>query len=57
MYGTSVLEYVYVLWCLDTRSRRCHIPEDGILHSHGRENFYSYIISDFLDIVYHPVFI
>jgi hypothetical protein len=25
-----------------TRSIRCHIPEDGILHSHCRENFESY---------------
>jgi hypothetical protein len=27
-----------------TRSTRCHIPEDGILHSHHRENFKSYKI-------------
>jgi hypothetical protein len=26
-----------------TRSTRCHIPEDGILHSHRRENLKSYI--------------
>jgi hypothetical protein len=27
-----------------TRSTRRHIPEDGILHSHRRENFRSYIL-------------
>jgi hypothetical protein len=26
-----------------TSATRPHIPEDGILHSHGRENFKSYI--------------
>jgi hypothetical protein len=26
-----------------TRSTRCHIPEDGIFHSHRRENLKSYI--------------
>jgi hypothetical protein len=26
-----------------TRSTRCHIPEDGILHSHRRENLKSYL--------------
>jgi hypothetical protein len=28
---------------IHTRSTRRHIPEDGILHSHGRENLKSYI--------------
>jgi hypothetical protein len=26
-----------------TRDRRCHIPKDGILHCHSRENPKSYI--------------
>jgi hypothetical protein len=26
-----------------TRTKKCHIPEDGILHSHRRENLKSYI--------------
>jgi hypothetical protein len=26
-----------------TRATRRHIPDDGILHSHRRENLYSYI--------------
>jgi hypothetical protein len=29
-----------------TRSTLRHIPEDGILHSHGRENLKSYNITD-----------
>jgi hypothetical protein len=27
-----------------TIATRCHIPEDGILHSHRRENLKSYIV-------------
>jgi hypothetical protein len=28
---------------VSTRPARRHIPEDGILHSHGRENLKSYL--------------
>jgi hypothetical protein len=34
-----------------TRSARCHISEDGILHSHRRENLKSYIILFFLRLL------
>jgi hypothetical protein len=33
-----------------TRSTRHHIPEDGILHSHRRENLKSYIHTKCLEI-------
>jgi hypothetical protein len=42
-----------------TRSIQRHIPEDGILHSHGRENFRSYIFNfpsdreTFLTVILH----
>jgi hypothetical protein len=44
-----------------TTSTRLHTPEDGILHSHRRENLKSYIypivrITGFLDFFHHPVF-
>jgi hypothetical protein len=29
-----------------TRSTRCHIPKDAILHGHRRENLKSYIIAE-----------
>jgi hypothetical protein len=34
-----------------TRATRCNIPEDGILHSHCRENLKSYIAINWLDSV------
>jgi hypothetical protein len=33
-----------------TRATRCHIPEDGILHSHRRENLKSYTSIAVLDL-------
>jgi hypothetical protein len=38
-------KYVYFKECPSghTRSTRRHIPEDGILHSHRRENLKSYM--------------
>jgi hypothetical protein len=32
---------------VDTRSTRHHIPDDGILHSHRRENLRSYMLKYF----------
>jgi hypothetical protein len=36
-------QYVPPKTTVHTRSTRCHIPEDGILHSHRHENLKSYI--------------
>jgi hypothetical protein len=35
-----------------TRSTRRHIPEDGILHSHRRENLKSYITFKFMNVMF-----
>jgi hypothetical protein len=37
-----------------TRSTRRHIPDDGILHSHRRENLKSYIRSPSFCKCFHP---
>jgi hypothetical protein len=38
-----------------TRATRRNIPEDGILHSHRRENFKSYIFSPLLVLLNSPL--
>jgi hypothetical protein len=41
---TRISELGETLAVTSNRSTRCNIPEDGILHSHRRENLKSYIV-------------
>jgi hypothetical protein len=53
MWCRSCVNRCFGRTSVHTRSTQCHIPGDGILHSHLRENLKSCVIFDVLKIILH----